>query len=207
MPLQKIWKNDKAVWAVWHITEPLDFFISELPYFIDLRNEKITHPQKIKETYSSRILLSKIGLGAQIKCIEKTKEGKPFIRGLGKEISISHTQEYAAAIISKSEKCGIDIEQIHPRVTKIASRFLHSSELKWADESVEVLNLFWSAKETVYKWHGMGSLSFQNQIRIIKISPLSNQGILNCQLILEDKTIALEISYWIFNEYVLTLID
>lgn len=79
--------------------------------------------------------------------IDHNDDGSPFIEGLN--ISISHTKGYAAVIISKQLKVGIDIEYISNRVEKITNWFMRSDE--YAKETVDLI-VQWCAKETAYKY-------------------------------------------------------
>src|SRR5579885_2061257 len=51
------------------------------------------------------------------------ENGKPFFIDSKTEISISHSGKHAAIAIGNSIIPGIDIEEIHPKILKIAHRF------------------------------------------------------------------------------------
>src|SRR5665213_794542 len=60
--------------------------------------------------------------------IEYTIHGKPYIKESDWELSISHTKEYIALILSKDKKVGIDIEIFDPRLKRIENKFLRDDE-------------------------------------------------------------------------------
>ena len=92
--------------------------------------------------------------------------------------SISHCGDYAAAIVSKNNRVGIDIEIPVDKIIKIKDKFLSANEqAKWLDnvpvdgfnarvEQRELLTLLWSSKESVFKWYGDGGVDFSEQIQL-----------------------------------------
>ncbi len=82
------------------------------------------------------------------------KNGKPVLNNRNEKISISHSRNFCAVIISKIKHAGIDIEEPNDRIYRIADRFLTEDEKVWVDGSpdkIEVLYLIWCAKEALYK--------------------------------------------------------
>ncbi len=89
------------------------------------------------------------------------------------EFSITHTDRFAAAIVSTINSVGIDMEIISGKALKVAPRFLHPEEMSLlAEVDNDMRNsratLLWSVKETVYKWRGHQGVDFREQIRIKK---------------------------------------
>ena len=77
----------------------------------------------------------------------------------------------AAVVLSNEFPVGIDIEKINPRVLRIKNKFLHADEIQSVsglDEQslISRLTLYWSIKETVYKWWGKGGVDFVKDIKI-----------------------------------------
>lgn len=101
--------------------------------------------------------------------------------------SISHCGNFAAAIVSSSQRVGIDIELITPRVEKIKHKFLHPNELtEWKIDElndlkrIETLTLLWSCKEAMFKWWGRGDVDFSEVMRI-DASDIAEKGILKAR--------------------------
>ena len=61
--------------------------------------------------------------------------------------------------------------------------------------------LFWSIKESVYKWYGKGGVDFIDDIIIQSVSNNLNEGIVHC---LFKNEIKLQIHYLYFNDNFLT---
>ena len=102
--------------------------------------------------------------------------GKPHLKD-GKYISITHSFEFAAIIISK-ENVGIDIEQQREKIIRIANKFC-GSEWEYLNEEnqfVEQLSVIWGAKEALYKMCDSRSLSFKQDMHIQPFQLTENQG-------------------------------
>ena len=94
--------------------------------------------------------------------------GKPSLKD-GNFISITHSFNYSALIISRCHKVGIDIEKQRDKITKIAHKFTPISEYKTIanhDALVRKLTVVWGAKESLYKIYGKKKLLFLHHIYI-----------------------------------------
>lgn len=100
--------------------------------------------------------------------VEYDPTGKPFLPGSSYNISVSHSRERAAVILSRNHQVGIDIEKITPRILRVREKFLNERELSsWAHtENLELLTLAWSAKEAIYKLYGLRNLDFRKNITL-----------------------------------------
>ncbi len=123
--------------------------------------------------------------------------------------SISHCGDYAAAIVSTYERVGIDIEIPGPTVEKIAHKFLHPEEQALLNsssgdifnrklDSQQALTLFWSGKEAMFKWWGLGNVDFSEMLRIYG-SFTDGEGSTEACLVMEDKKIPMTISHISFK--------
>ena len=98
--------------------------------------------------------------------------GKPHLND-GRQVSITHSFDYAAIIVS-DKPVGIDIEKVRPKVVKIASKFIGS---EWSyleqhgDYFVRHLTAIWCAKESLYKRFAIAGLSFKNHLHILDFHP------------------------------------
>ncbi|MBN1199250.1 MAG: 4'-phosphopantetheinyl transferase superfamily protein, partial [Bacteroidales bacterium] len=94
--------------------------------------------------------------------------GKPFLASGRADISFAHTGKLAAAICSSTNKVGIDLEQVREKITRVASRFLTPEELEMTSgkDHLEIMTLFWAAKETLYKINGKPDLDIQSDLCI-----------------------------------------
>ncbi len=152
--------------GVWKIEETEDFFLHSVPL-----QRSITHPHKRLQHLAGRYLLAFLFPDFPHAEIEIADTRKPFLPDEQFHFSISHCGDYAAAIVSSTERVGIDIEMITPRIDNIKHKFLHVDELKSvndyaAGQQPKLLTLLWSAKEAMFKWWGRGDVDFSEVLRI-----------------------------------------
>ncbi|HRN58188.1 MAG TPA: 4'-phosphopantetheinyl transferase superfamily protein [Agriterribacter sp.] len=168
--------NASTKLGVWHIAEPEDFFLAQVPL-----QQEISHPHKRLQHLAGRYLLPFLFPGFPHGLIEIAGTKKPFLPDEAFHFSISHCGDYAAAIVSRSHRVGIDIEIPTFKVARVRHKFLHTEELSIMESEDNMLHatdtagetgflrkltLLWSAKEAVFKWYGNGEVDFSDQIRI-----------------------------------------
>src|SRR5205823_6644372 len=94
------------------------------------------------------------------------EHGKPHLENSTTKISVSHTKEFVALLISETNDAGIDIEKIHHRIEKIAPKFLSEEEKtrtpSW--HQLRYYHIIWGAKEVLFKIHGRGELLFKEHL-------------------------------------------
>ncbi|MCH5179060.1 MAG: 4'-phosphopantetheinyl transferase superfamily protein [Prevotellaceae bacterium] len=87
-------------------------------------------------------------------------EGCPSLSGqdiIYKGVSISHSKTYAVLLLSKQPNVGVDVEQISPRILKLAHRIAQPIELpnrfsSMTDtEQIQYITTLWTIKEAAYK--------------------------------------------------------
>jgi phosphopantetheinyl transferase (holo-ACP synthase) len=85
--------------------------------------------------------------------------GRPVLhaaltRALSYGLSISHSHDYAAALICRNAACGVDIQACSERLQMVRERFAAVAEIQLFAASVPDLDrlaILWSAKEAVKK--------------------------------------------------------
>lgn len=98
-----------------------------------------------------------------------------------KKISISHSGDYLAVLLSGSDFYGVDIQIMKPKIKNLAHKFLNESELNLLkstseNELTKVLTTCWCAKETLYKMYGKGFIDYHNSFIIKELdSDTSNK--------------------------------
>ena len=125
----------------------------------------------------------------------KTDEfGKPWpLHGKG-NISISHSAHHIAISYHPVTSQGIDIETHRPQLQKVAQRILHPSELaklSAVDNSQFQLQVFWGAKEAMYKAYGKKQLIFSTQL-IVDTLP-NETGFFNGRILLPTQIWKIEL--------------
>lgn len=72
----------------------------------------------------------------------------------GPAISISHSRDYAAALVSATSGCGIDIQHKTAQLARVQERFTSETELSQLEripDPLTRLGMIWAAKEAVKK--------------------------------------------------------
>lgn len=192
--------NDTTRLGIWKIEETEEFFKGNVPQHRD-----VTHPHKRLQHLAGRFLLQFLFPDFPYELIQIADTRKPFLPGDPYHFSISHCGDYAAAIVSKNSRVGIDIEIPVEKIEKIKNKFLGEKELflfhadGFQALNSELLTILWSAKESVYKWYGDGNVDFRQHINLQKIH--TGQEIIDC-LFTKNNTI-LTIHYRQFDELML----
>jgi 4'-phosphopantetheinyl transferase len=130
--------------------------------------------------------------------------GKPYLVNLPYHISLSHSYDYAAVMISKSRPVGIDIEQIKQKVERIAPKFLRPQELNAIDarHKIEQLYVCWCAKEAVYKCYGQKEVSFLDNIALQPFD-YAAEGSLSARLHKGEIDLNYRVDYLQYEDYML----
>jgi len=161
--------TDTAI-GLWKITEsPEDLMARlqlkehELKLLSSLSKEK-----RNLHWLATRVLLRKmLNTNQYIDC-QADENGKPILINHPHHISLSHSYEYAAVMVSKTKKVGIDIEIIKEKIERVKNKFLNNQELSFInpDHQIEQLYVCWCAKEALYKLNGKKETSFKNHIHL-----------------------------------------
>jgi 4'-phosphopantetheinyl transferase EntD len=180
--------------GVWHITEPEDFFLRQ----VTLQRE-ITHWHKRLQHLAGRLLLKELYPDFPLELILVADTKKPYLPDEPFHFSISHCGDYAAVVVSSKYRVGVDIEQVNQKIERIIPKFLTDKEctLLPAGQLAETATLYWSVKETVFKWNSSAGVDFKKQICIRSISGDAVEGLVHC--VFDDAT-ELDIHYLHFND-------
>ena len=167
-----------ASMAVWKITEPLHFFEVKL-----LPARVVAHDEVKKRHLAARLTLQHLEPGLNLSTIKVTESGKPFFEGENVFFSLSHTDQYAAALLSRTNQVGVDIEGVGERIFRIRHKYLGDTEqdllqnvlnlptLQEGSDAAKWLTRCWSAKESIYKWCGQLGIDFIKDISLAAIDP------------------------------------
>ena len=85
--------------GIWKIEEEERFFLNQVPL-----QKEITHPHKRLQHLAGRFLLKYLFADFPVKLIKIADTKKPFLEDEAYHFSISHCDDYAAAIVSKTER-------------------------------------------------------------------------------------------------------
>lgn len=169
--------NDSTRLGIWKIEETEEFFKGNVPQHRD-----VTHPHKRLQHLAGRFLLQFLFPDFPYELIRIADTRKPFLPDEQYHFSISHCGDYAAAIVSREKRVGIDIELVSPRIDRLAGKFLAIEEegffsedylhflQQWNMEKkvrLEFLTLIWSSKEAIFKWYGDGEMDFKKHMQLV----------------------------------------
>lgn len=191
--------DEETILAVWKIEETEEQLLSslqlkqhELDVIASLSNGK-----RALHWLSTRVLLRTLLNTADYIDCRMDEHGKPYLVNSTTHISLSHSYDYAAVIISKDKKVGVDIELIKHKIKSIKHKFLSDVELaqKQIGDNTNGLYVSWCAKEAIYKWHGKKGLEFKQHIHI-KPFKLKEAGSLQVLVELPEGLKELEVNYF-----------
>jgi len=187
--------------AVWHIAEKEDFFLEQVPL-----QREIRHWHKRLQHLAGRLLLKELYPDFPVALIQIADTKKPYLENEPYHFSISHCGDYAAVIVSKTFRVGVDVELVNLKIEQIQQKFTGEEEFKLLNTPgpmnvFQRLTLHWSVKESVYKWWGSMAVDFKKHIVIKSISGDMNEGLVHC--LFKNKT-ELAVHYLFFNGNFLT---
>ena len=197
--------NETSRLAVWHIDEPETFFLQKV-----MLSNSITHPHKRLQHLAGRYLLPALFEDFPLELIKIADTRKPFLPGETFHFSISHCGDYAAAIVSKTRRVGVDIEVVSEKIQKIRDKFLTGQEQEmirqvFGKEDIPFLTLAWSIKESMFKWYGSGGIDFKQHLQIENITVNDNQFMAQC-IFQKNEPMPLKVHGLLFNNNFLTWI-
>ena len=184
--------------GVWHITEGEDYFLQQVPL-----QREITHWHKRLQHLAGRLLLKELYPAFPVELIQIAGTKKPFLQNEPFHFSISHCGDYAAVVVSKEYRVGVDVELKTNKIEKIIPKFLTAEEcfLMPRGSITETATLFWSVKETIYKWNSRAGVDFKKHIAIISVTGDATEGIVHCVF---NNAIKLDVHFLHFNDNYLT---
>ena len=202
MPLHSIQRlSPTAVLGLWHLTEtPADLWAKLpnaaayqplLPATADTKRQaqwlagrRLAHSlfSEFPELFPSETL------------VQNDSTGRPWLASApaGTVVSLSHSGEWAAAVLAQGGRAGVDIELIRDKAQRLAGKFLAENEWSHAravtaaaTEADTHYTLLWSAKEALYKLAARRGIIFRQQLLLHEFSP-ETSGEIPATLVLGD---------------------
>lgn len=192
MPLirkQKLDADNNTWLALWQMSESLE----QLPVSSQVDLSAFPSLRRKKEKLTEYLLLKEL-TGEESLVIRHNDDGAPFVDGYF--ISLSHTEGWAAMILSKSHRVGIDIEYVSERVNRVASRFIREDEQQ-ATLAERLIN--WCSKESVYKFFTEQHLEFHE----MRLQPYSQEAEGNVLVENLRQRAQVSVNYEVNNDFVL----
>ena len=198
--------DEDTAFAVWKIEESAGQLYRELQlkdhekaYLNGLNNGK-----RNLHWLGTRVLLRKmLNTSEYIDC-RVDEHGKPFLANFPYQISLSHSYDYAAVMISKNKPVGIDIELVKNKIQRIAKKFMSLSELEFINQghAIEHLYICWCAKEAIYKLYGKRTVSFLNHIHL-KPFAFATEGSFEASLQFNNMCKTFTVHFEKFHDYMI----
>ena len=172
MPLYKtITPNSQTTVKIWKISESYNSLIKPL----NLKSKSLDRVLGMKSELHQRGFLSVRHLLAEFGYEDKDlfydEKGKPHLKD-GKQISITHSFNFSAVIVSDCV-IGIDIEKQREKITIIAHKFV-DYEFNYLNKNdtnyIKKLTTIWCIKESLYKLFATPGLSFKQHCLVIPVS-------------------------------------
>lgn len=200
-------KQTVPLLGVWRMEESVE----ELLTLLDRPEEqadflrRVTAEGRRREHLASRVLLKQL-MGEEPRVAYRSS-GAPFLVDQPLYVSITHTQGYAAAILSPSPT-GIDIEYRSDRVLRIRSRFMTQEEERGIDPAHEVEHLLihWCAKETLFKLIDQEEVDFLTHLHVHPF-PYADHGFFQVSECRTPQSQTFQLANQVTSDYVLTWLD
>ena len=197
--------DNNVRFAIWRIEESAEALIGRLQ--LDDREKAILNRlNKGKRTLhwlATRVLLrNMLDTPGYINC-PSDENGKPYLANFPQRISLTHSFDYAAVMMSDQGEVGIDLELVKPKIVRIADKFMKPEELEAIGKhDIEKLYACWCAKEAVYKLQGNKGVSFKDNMTIQPFD-FQDQGVLFLELDAPNRKELFKVYYEKFQEYML----
>ena len=160
--------NESTILGVWRIEETLDTLSQMVTLDPDekKRFKGFRSSSRKLEFLSVRALLPEL-IGNKTKIVYN-KNNKPFLKDGSMFISISHSHQLTAIMLSVNEKVGLDLEYMRSNIASVALKFMNIKEKITKDPASRIYHLYlhWCAKEALYKICDKEDINFQENLTI-----------------------------------------
>ncbi|MFC6224103.1 4'-phosphopantetheinyl transferase superfamily protein [Hymenobacter artigasi] len=186
MPLHSLQRlSPTAVLGLWHLTETPAELWAGLPNAAtyQLLLPATADPKRQAQWLAGRRLAHAL-FGelptplAPETVVRNDATGRPWLAGAPANtvVSLSHSGEWAAALLAQDGRAGVDIEFIRDKAQRLAGKFLAENEWAHARAATPVAEadahytLLWSAKEALYKLAARRGIIFRQQLLLHEFS-------------------------------------
>jgi 4'-phosphopantetheinyl transferase len=202
--------DDDTEFAIWKIEEEADELYSQL----QLNEHEKAYYERLKvgkrnlHWLGTRVLLRKMLRTDEYIDCKVDAHGKPYLVNLPYHISLSHSFDYAAVMVSKKNNVGIDIEQVKEKVERIAHKFMRPEEMAFIGTKNRIKQLYvcWCAKEAVYKCYGQKEVSFADNI-LLEPFDFEGHGAVKAHLLKDKTSIKYLVGYLQYEDYMVGYVN
>ncbi len=190
--------------GIWELAEPAEELRAALPAHVAVEaGLKQVHPKRQREWLASRALAYRLlqEFSAHPLQLLRNQHGKPYFPDSGLQVSISHSPQLAAVILSDKYEVGIDIELISAKALRVQDKFLTDAEKSHTLADEQNTCLYWSAKETLYKLYSRKHLIFKDNL---EVKPAPDPNLLLGRVKTENFSKLYRINFELLQSHVLT---
>jgi 4'-phosphopantetheinyl transferase len=206
MPLEYHKHSKEFQLGIWQMNESID----ELNQRVSLSASDQATLAGFKSDYrkqewlTTRVLVKQLLSTSEEISITYNSNGKPQLVNSQYSISISHTKNFVAVLLSEKEHIGIDLETIQPRIEKISKKFITPEEEKFIEPDKKLIyqHVFWGTKEVLFKIYSKGELNFLENLKVRKFS-FAEKGELKAEVIKENFRKEIHVFYEKWNDLML----
>jgi 4'-phosphopantetheinyl transferase len=207
MPLiYRKWEHHHTQIGVWQIEESAEWFRQQLT-LADSEEDELAalNERKRLEWLAGRWLLHVLLGDTDRKISLKDEFGKPYIIGSSLHISLSHSADKAAVIISP-KSVGIDIQYFTEKIKRIERKFMREEESACLSANKETphLHVFWGAKESLYKAYGKRELDFRKHLFVTPFEYNPEKGVAQGLIQKNDFSESYTIYYTVLDNFSLS---
>src|SRR5690606_29602116 len=127
MALAYLWALDNNIrFAFWRIEESADDVMGRIPLDDRVRaiRSRMNKGKRTLHWLATRVLLrTMLDTTGFIDC-PSDENGKPYLVNFPQRISLTHSFDYAAVMMSDDGEVGIDLELVKPKIVRIADKFM-----------------------------------------------------------------------------------
>ncbi len=160
--------DNNDIIGIWKMTESVEDLLILLQPKEAVLNQynTITNSKRQHEFLTAHLLIKE--LTGQCMLIHKDETGKPYLPHSPFNISVSHSSDYCAVLLSEHYVCGLDIERIKPSIKQVAAKFVSEYEDLYVPQTAysQYYTVIWSMKEAIYKWYAKKGLNFKENMVI-----------------------------------------
>ncbi|MGL4293137.1 MAG: 4'-phosphopantetheinyl transferase family protein [Bacteroidales bacterium] len=166
MPLSDFRQDKHTRLGIWQITETESQLWDELgrPEIYQKELDTFVSQKRRVEFLAVRRLL--LEMTGECLSVAYEPDGRPYLPNTTVRLSITHTQGYAAVLLSSQCDVAIDIEKRSEKVLRLKEKFLNQQELDAVDpiDPLSYTLICWSAKESMFKIIPENEIDFKSHL-------------------------------------------
>jgi 4'-phosphopantetheinyl transferase EntD len=164
---------DDCQLGIWEISESFEEMYEKIHFFPGEKKklEDYKSDNRKLEWLSVRRLLREMrGKPTQI---VYNDQRKPFLFNADMNISITHSRDLTAIMLSKNKKIGLDLEYMSHNISRVAHKFINDDEFIVEDPEKGKFHMYihWCAKEALYKLCDKQDINFKRNLTIEPFEP------------------------------------